>query len=371
MPSLRHEVLRTLVQHRPLLAVELLTERFQITLPSFSTIGFESADLTQVVPTEYRADGLLVLRNPDPVFCIVWEVQLGEDPDKRWSWPAYVLNARALHRCPAALLVVAVETSVAQWAATPIAVGPPSNEFHPLVLGPELIPVQVPLPQARACPELVVLSALAHGHHRSWTVPVAKRMLKELGKLDRERAALYTDLLMASLAEQVRTELENLLMQGYEYQSNFVKNYLVPAHQKALEEGLEKGLQKGLKKGIKKGVKQGIKKGLEQGREQGLEEGRVREAERALKAVLKARGFSLSSSAKKHIENCHNVKQLEAWLRRAVTVPSLKSLFSSPLPRNIGCVDVEKESEPPLRSRLLQRRNPLKQILRSPLKRRP
>jgi hypothetical protein len=45
------------------------------------------------------------------------------DPDKKLSWPVYLVAVRAKERCPACVLVVAPDADVATWAAEPIDLG--------------------------------------------------------------------------------------------------------------------------------------------------------------------------------------------------------------------------------------------------------
>ena len=61
MASMLHEGLLLLFRNRPTLAPELLRDALGLTLPDWSEARVESAELTEVVPTEYRAD-LVVLR---------------------------------------------------------------------------------------------------------------------------------------------------------------------------------------------------------------------------------------------------------------------------------------------------------------------
>ena len=99
-------------------------------------------DLTQVRPTEYRADVvILLLHEAKPVRVIVVEVQLAKDDDKPFTWPAYLTVARDQHRCASDLLVVAPQASVADWCAKPIEVGPPGFVLHPTVLRPNAVPI--------------------------------------------------------------------------------------------------------------------------------------------------------------------------------------------------------------------------------------
>jgi hypothetical protein len=139
MPSQLHEVLLLLFKNRPELAPLLLQETLHVPLPNYTEVRLDSAALTDVVPTEYRADLVVLLVDNRPVFGIVLEVQLGKDETKRYSWPVYVVSLRARIQCECCLLVITPSASVAHWAARPIRVGP-HFELTPWVLGPEGIP---------------------------------------------------------------------------------------------------------------------------------------------------------------------------------------------------------------------------------------
>lgn len=212
-------------------------------LPDYSDIRIVSADLTDVQPTEYRADGVVCCylsrsptemersapaKAPDrPVLGIVVEVQLSRDERKRFVWPVYVTSLRARLECPVCLLVVAADESVARWAAGAIDVGG-GNLFSPWVLGPAGVPEVTDVAQAQADPELAVLSAIAHGRdadsNKSARIAFAAR-IASLG-LDAERSTLYFDLIMVSLSEAARKELQAMNPRKYEYQSDFAKRYV-------------------------------------------------------------------------------------------------------------------------------------------------
>ena len=162
MPSLRHESLLLLFRNRPELAPDLLRDALHVTLPAYSEARIESADLTEVSPTEYRADLVILLVEGKPVLGIVVEVQLASDSDKRFTWPAYVAGLRARLRCPACVLVVTPTEATARWCREPIDLGP-GSAFSPLVLGPASVPVIDDIAVAEHDPELAVLSVLAHG----------------------------------------------------------------------------------------------------------------------------------------------------------------------------------------------------------------
>jgi hypothetical protein len=162
MPSHPHEWLVELFRNRPLLAPELLRDALHVDLPRFTEARIDSADLTDIQPTEYRADLVVLLFDQVPVLGIVVEAQLSRDDDKRFVWPAYVATLRARLRCPVCLLVVTTDESIARWAAKAVELGG-GNRFVPLVLYPSGVPEVVDETQAKSDPELAVLSAMAHG----------------------------------------------------------------------------------------------------------------------------------------------------------------------------------------------------------------
>lgn len=82
MPSLLHEALLMLFRNRPELAPELLRDALHVSLPYYSEVRIESADLTESLPTEYRADLVILLVDGKPALGIVVEVQLHRDDHK-------------------------------------------------------------------------------------------------------------------------------------------------------------------------------------------------------------------------------------------------------------------------------------------------
>lgn len=87
VPSQLHDVLVKFFLNRPELAPTLLSEALGVVVPHNTEARIESADLTDVLPAEYRADVVILLVDGKPVLGIVVEVQLGYDERKRFSWP--------------------------------------------------------------------------------------------------------------------------------------------------------------------------------------------------------------------------------------------------------------------------------------------
>src|SRR5690606_25326171 len=163
MPSQLHEILITLFRNRPTLAPELLNAGLLVDLPGFPVARIESANLTEGQPAEYPADLVVTLATDAPRLAIIIEVQLQTDPRKRFVWPAYVAGLRARLECPVCMLVVAASETVGAWSSEPICLGGP-NVFTPLVLPLSKVPEVFDAAAARDCPELAVLSAMAHGY---------------------------------------------------------------------------------------------------------------------------------------------------------------------------------------------------------------
>jgi hypothetical protein len=199
MPSMAHEILADLFKNRPSLAAEILAEVLGISLPTYTEARLASIDLTEIQPAEYRADVVVVLFDHDiPVRVIIVEVQLAIDSRKRLSWPAYVTVSRAIHGCPADLLVVAPDPAVAEWCAEPIAIGVPGFILEPPVLRHTAVPIVTDPAEAARRPELGVLSALAHGETEQGAT-IAAALLPAIRGLDDDRTKLYYDLVYNSL----------------------------------------------------------------------------------------------------------------------------------------------------------------------------
>jgi hypothetical protein len=99
---------------------------------------------------------------------------------------------------------------------------------------------------------------------------------------------LYSDLVYAALSQAARTALEDLMADGtYEFQSEFAKKHQA------------------------------------KGRAEGHAAGRAE----AVIDVLEARGLRVSDEARARILACTDAAQLAAWVRNAVTVPSVDALF--------------------------------------------
>src|SRR3569833_959962 len=106
MPSTMHEGLLELFRHRSSAAADLLRVLDE-KHPGNDEVRVESPNVNSLKPVEYEADLVLFLtRKSRYVLGIVVEAQTIRDQRKSYSWPVYVANLRARHRCPVCLFVV-------------------------------------------------------------------------------------------------------------------------------------------------------------------------------------------------------------------------------------------------------------------------
>ncbi len=263
-------------------------------MPEHREVRLESCELADVVPTEYRADAVVVLTDGDqPVLAVVIEIQLGRDGGKRWSWPVYLATLRSRLRCSVVLLVLCSTTRIADWCAVPIDLGHPGWVLRPLVVGPDRVPVVTEPADAERSPELAVLSAMAHGAEQGHGEKVLSALLAGLRSIDDEHLTRYHDLVLAALPAAARACLEDMMTAGtYEYMSDFVR------------------------------------RNVNQGRAEGRVEGRVEGKADALLSMLAARGIEVPEDAKARITSCTDLDQLDAWITRAVAIDTVDELFA-------------------------------------------
>ena len=243
MSSYLHELLILLFRNRSESAAELL-RAIDVHLPEYDDVRFESSDLSNLRPAEYRADLVLFLeRGPRKVLGVIVEVQLACDEDKPYAWPAYVANLRARHRCPVCLLVITIEDAVSRWAGRSIELGP-GTRCNPWVVGPSNTPAVTDLREAEGNVELAVLSAIEHGQSADVALAarIASAAIVASAAIDAERSRLYLDLVLISLSKNAPELLEATMNSlGYEYQSDFARRYVAQGRAEGRVEGKTEG----------------------------------------------------------------------------------------------------------------------------------
>src|SRR6266536_1862290 len=275
-------------RERPAFAADLLAGPLGVAVPEFQTAQLSAGELTDVVPTEFRADAVVTLNAADvPVFAVVVEVQLRVDARKRLTWPAYVATLHARLGCPAMLLVVCPDPAVAAWCEQPIVVSEPGLVLTPVVLGPRRVPVVTDVEVARRHPQLTVLSALAHGG-RADPTPVFAALLAALDAMDHDHANLYADLVFTALPAAARVWLEEFMTTAaYQHESEFARRL------------------------------------VSRGKAEGKAEGEAS----ALLAILDARRVQVPDDIRAELMACTDSAQLEAWIRRAATADKIQDVL--------------------------------------------
>jgi hypothetical protein len=308
-PSRLHDSVVELFRARPELVVELLSGALGYAVPEYAGVRLASNDLNDYEPTEYQADAVIILTDPDgnPVLAVIVEAQLRPDPKKRWAWPAYFGNLQARLQCPVVLVVVSPTAGPVAGYAAPMDTGHPDFVLRPLVVGPEQLTPITEVTQAQRDLELAVLSALAHRDHPQFQ-RIFLTLATALDQAKHERAGLYTDMVLASCPPAVQQCLEELMTtQTYEYQSNFARRYYA----------------QGEARGRTKGRTEGEAKGRTEGEAKGRAEGEAR----AVLAILRARGIPVPDDIRTRITTCTDLDQLDTWVRRAATATTIHDLL--------------------------------------------
>jgi hypothetical protein len=284
---MQHEAPLELLRCEPRLAAVLL-RGLGVAVPAGATAAMAPTDLTASVPAELRADAVVVLSGAEGArLAVIVEVQLRYDTGKRYSWPAYLTQVRAAHRCPAVLLVICPASATARRCRAPIRTGHPGFDLAPLVIDSATIPD--PLREA-ASPELVVLAVLT-GALDLGQDSARRLVLARLAGLDASRLATYTVFVRSAASESARQAPEALMTT--QFKDTFVDRLLA------------------------------------EGKAEGKAEGEAKGEARMILRVLAARGLKVPAEIQQRVLSCADTGQLEAWGDRAATAASLDEVFSA------------------------------------------
>jgi hypothetical protein len=282
MPSLLHEGLIALIREKPEFAADLLREILHVQVPQFTEARLAEASLNELIPAEYHADAVVLFVDGRPVFGCIFEAQLQEDAGKRFTWPAYAINARARFKCPFVLVVITPDAATARWASTTIELGP-GQLWTPLVIGPDGIPIITDIERARRDPELAVLSLMAHGKGDTQTaVDIALAAANALDLVSEDQRVLYLALIESALGDAAKKAFE--------------------MHPQA--EKLISSWQRGP-----------------------FEKARAAEKAADVIAFLEARGLAVSDAQRQRIVETTDLEMLARWVRRAATITATDALF--------------------------------------------
>ncbi|MGN9836785.1 hypothetical protein ACTMTI_01550 [Nonomuraea sp. H19] len=278
MPTQKHEFLIDLVRGCPELIATLLTQT-GVPVPPFEEAWLSDSNFPDCVPTEFRADSVVVLMNGNaPVSAVVLEVQRKYDEDKLWAWPVYLSTLRKRQKCPVLLLVFCEDAKTAQRCAEPIDMGHPGWVLCPIVIGPDGIPMITDLARAIDEPELTAVSAVVYGQSEAG-VETVLTLLEALKDLPSKKS--YADLVFSCLPDNVFT--------------------------KVMEAWMPMGTYQPRSKIVREWVAEG-------------------EAE-AILLFLEARGIPVSDEGRTRITECTDLDVLKSWIRKAAIARSADEIF--------------------------------------------
>jgi hypothetical protein len=305
MPGIAHEAAAEILHRDPQL-VAMLLGMCGVILPSGAFPVATDSNLSDRDPTELRSDNVLIFQGRGGKVAVIAEVQKDRrDARRMYSWPAYLCNARAEHKCDAVLLVLALSRRAARESAKAIRTGHPGFDLTPLVRGPGTLP---PPDSAAFGPQLTMLNILTGDLDLTDHAARVLALLIIAGAPAELRDG-YTRIIRAVAPKSARAALEELMMTHLK--DDFVDGWIA------------EGLAKGEAQGLAKGEAQGLAKGLAQGLAEGLAEG---EAKMLLK-VMTARGLTVSEDITVRVTECRDPAQVELWFDRAMTATTIEEIF--------------------------------------------
>ncbi|MFC7219247.1 hypothetical protein ACFQLX_13875 [Streptomyces polyrhachis] len=300
MVTSRHEASHRIFQDRP----ELLSPVFRILgvpLPDKATVEVLSADATEIRPLERRVDSVLrIAPSSGEPFLLAIEAQGRRAADKPVSWAYYLSFLKAKYDCAALLLVVCQDGSTARWASGPFPLGTDgwtSLFVHPLVLGPDNVPVITDPEEAARDLALAAFSAVTHGRSRDVGV-ILEAVAQALGTADPESVRYYSEMLEIGLGDTPARTVWRQLMSGTYF----------PGRGTLIEETYLEG--------------------KEDGKAEGKAEGRVSERRRMVLMLLANRDVIVSDEVRERVAGCADLDVLDRWLERAFTVATAQELFA-------------------------------------------
>lgn len=289
MPKLLHEALVQLIRAAPQALVRLLPPSLGLEGPIAAVIQVTADELVDLHLAEYRSDVVVLLGEPSaPNAGLITEVQMSFDADKRWTWPVLAAGLGARLRCPVAIVVFALDDAVAATYRQTIDLGWGLIKVTPIVIGRTNIPVITDIDEARICPELAVLSAMAHGKQPG-AERIALAALVASDTLDNDGRIFYPDFVHAALAPAARAALKALMTTTREH--IFLSDIARSWYDKGWDEGEAKGEAKALLK------------------------------------LLRHKGFTLMPEVQARIDSCTDPEQIDTWFDRLLAANSLSDVF--------------------------------------------
>lgn len=226
------------------------------------------------------SDNVFVFKGGGVKIAVVAEVQTGRPGRSRsLSWPAYVANARARHKCDSILMVFATNANAANGSAKAILTGHPGWHLTPLVSGIGKTP-GTPPEGGRFAAELVLLRIITGELN--------------LGRHD-ERMFALAAINSAPPARRLRY-------------SRYIEALAPPSARKPLEELMRTFPRSDFIDGM-------------------IDQGALQKARQMTLQLLRER-FGVPDDVRERIETCADATKVDTWFTRAITAASLDEVFA-------------------------------------------
>ncbi|MFF4832472.1 hypothetical protein [Streptomyces sp. NPDC001315] len=293
MVTSTHEASHRIFQDRP----ELLTPVFDllgVPMSAKASVAVLSADVTEIQPLERRVDTVLRVEPSDgDHFLLAIETQGRRDKRKVTSRPYYVTYLQEKFCLPVLLLVTCQDRPTARWATGPFTCevrGWTTQSAHPLVLGPDNVPMITDQRTAGRNLAMATFSAITHSRNPNATA-ILEALVGALKTTDTETAQYFGGLLEIGLGDTPARQTWRKLM-GF---TNFF-----PGRGTILEEVYLDGEAKGEARGEAK----------------------------AILRFLEARCISVPDDARERIAGCTDLDLLNRWLDRTPHAECVHDLFA-------------------------------------------
>ncbi|MFH8254295.1 hypothetical protein [Streptomyces roseolus] len=287
MVTSSHEASHRIFQDRP----ELLS-------PVFRVLGLRLPPkaAVEVLTPSPRVDSVLrISPSEGPGFLLAVEARGRRDPERASSWTSYLARLRAEYDLPALLLVVCQDRATARWAAGPFVTGIDgwtALRTHPLVLGPDNVPVITDPEEVRRSLALAAFSAMAHARDPDCSSTL-KGLAQALATAEPDSAAYCSELLEIGLGDTPARNTWRHLMR--------TTGTFFPGRGTLVEETFLEG------------------------RAEGLAEGKAE----AVLRFLRARGIDVPDAVIERVTAVTVPDELDRLLDRAVAVTSAEELFDA------------------------------------------
>ncbi len=184
----------------------IFPDRPELLAPVFRVLGLrlppEAA--VEVLTPSPRVDSVLrISPSEGPGFLLAIEAQGRRDPDRASSWTYHLAHLRAAYDLPALLLVVCQDRATARWAAGPFLTGIDgwtALRTHPLVLGPDNVPVITDPEEAGRNLAMAAFSAMTHARDEDSPTRL-EALARALSTAEPDSAAYYSELLEIGLGD--------------------------------------------------------------------------------------------------------------------------------------------------------------------------